>query len=361
MIHIQKRAFCFLVALTLIFTGVAIGVYAILQKEIALTGTLRTGKVEIDLIQPKITEHVLPGQEIKYEAAITAKGADCYVRLIVDIYNQKDTTDPITIQDIKPAAGWVWKGNALYSCQPLKTGKTVTAIEEIVIPSQWTEDTASDFQISLIADAIQKEHFVPNFASDSPWGTVEIEEHKEDSHPEYRTAHAANPKAITYVGNGLFEVPSGDLFANFPELLPGDEASDSITIRNGTSQPITLSFSSIPEKEELLDEIGMKLSVDGKTFYNGTLDGKGLEAERVLTTLEAGERTELEYAVQLPADFENAFSMEADFLTWKVEAKESEQAVQTGDEFPLSTLSAMIICICSGAFLLVFNAKRKEE
>lgn len=356
----RKRRFCRILATVLILAGLTTGVYAALQSQISLTGTLWTGNVEIELNQPDVdAEAITAGKQILYQQAVTANGADCYVRLTVDIAMDKETEAPLTTENLKAADGWIWKGNILYATKPLATGETVVAIEGIQIPAEWTEETASDFQIHLTADAIQKEHFVPNFASASPWGTIEIEEHKEDAHPEYRTARAAKPEAITYVGNGLFEVPSGDLFANFPELLPGDEASDSITIHNGTSQPITLSFSSIPQKKELLDQIGMKLSIGGKPFYDGTLDGKGLESEQVLTTLEARESTELEYSISLPTNFENAFSLEADLLTWELKAEEPGRAVQTGDDFSLYVLSALLIA--SGAFLFVMNRKRKEE
>lgn len=360
MTGIRTRRMVRVLAVCLILAGMGTGVYAALQSNLTLIGTLQTGKVEIELDQPDVEmDDVTPGQQILYQPTVTAKGADCYVRLNVEIENQSNTTEPLTVADIQPADGWVWKENVLYAIKPLATGETATVIEEIQIPADWTEETASDFQIHLTADAIQKAHFTPNFQNASPWGTVEIEEHKEDAHPEYRTARAAKPEEITYVGDGLFEVPSGDLFANFPELLPGDEASDSITIHNGTSQPITLSFSSIPQKKELLDQIGMKLSIGGKPFYDGTLDGKGLESEQVLTTLEARESTELEYSISLPTNFENAFSLEADLLTWELKAEEPDRAVQTGDDFSLYVLSALLIA--SGAFLFVMNRKRKEE
>lgn len=62
--------------------------------------------------------------------------------------------------------------------------------------------------------------------------------------------------------------------------------------------------------------------------------GKDWKPNGCLTTLDAGESTELEYAVQLPADFENAFSLEADLMTWKLKA-EPNRAVQTGDDFSI--------------------------
>lgn len=344
----------------LILASMGSGVYAALQNQISLSGSLWTGNVELELERPEVdTEAITPGQRIVYQPTVTAKGAECYVRLTINIDNQKESKEPLTIENIQPAKGWIWKENTLYATRPLQTGETITAIEGIEIPAGWTEETASDFQIQLTADAIQAAHFTPDFQSAWPWGSVEIEEHKEEAHPEYRTARAAKPEEITYVGDGFFEVPSGDLFANFPELLPGDEASDSILIRNGTRHPITLSFSNIPEKKEQLDEIGMRLSIGGMPFYTGTLDGEGLESERVLTELDAGESTELGYSINLPKDFENVFSLEADLLSWKLEAKEERRAVQTGDEFPLELLSALLAC--SGIGLLLFDRRRRKR
>lgn len=354
----MKRMLSRMLAVLFLLSGLTIGVYATLQNDLTLTGTLRTGKVEIELSQPKVeTDDVTPGQQIPYTPAVTTKGADCYVRLSVEISNQSRTSDPLTTADIQSAEGWVWKGNVLYATKPLATGETSTAIEGIQIPSDWTSETASDFKVELTADAIQKDHFKPDFRSGSPWGTVAVQEHKTQGNIHYREAKKIKPGAITYVGDGQFEVPAGDLFANFPELLPGDTASDSIAITNGTDHPVTIYFSNVPQKEELLDEIGLQLSIGGKRFYDGTLDGKGLK-EQVLTKLEPGEHAELEYSISLPTDFENEFSLEADLLTWKLNAEEPDKAVQTGDRFPLYALSALLIV--SGVFLAVFS-RRKEK
>lgn len=349
-----------ILAAILMLLGMGTGVYATLQSNLTLSGTLQTSKVEIELNQPRIeTEHVTPGQEISFAPTVTANGADCYVRLSVEIPNQSKTSDPLTIADLQPSAGWIWKGNVLYATKPLKHGESRKAIKGMVVPASWTEETASNIQINLTADAIQQAHFKPDFTRDAPWGTVEIKEHKTEDQTSEQTARKGKPEAITYVGNGLFEVPSGDLFANIPALLPGDQISDSITIQNGTDQPIELYFASVPQKDALLDEIGMKLSIGGTPFYDGTLDGEGLESERVLTTLGAGERTELEYEIHLPRDFENKFSLEADLLTWKIRAEGPDQAVQTGDEGSMYLLSALLFL--SGAVLLVVHRKRKED
>ena len=80
----------------------------------------------------------------------------------------------------------------------------------------------------------------------------------------------------------------------------------------------------------------------------------------MLTTLDAGESTELEYAVQLPADFENAFSLEADLMTWKLKA-EPNRAVQTGDDFPFYGLSAILIGAGAGILLLSRKGRKEEE
>lgn len=358
MIQRQKQPFCKVLAVVLILAGMGTGVYAALQNQISLTGTLQTGKVEIELSQPEIeTNDVTPGQQIPYQPAVTAKGADCYVRLTVEIQNAQETNHPFSTKNLKAADGWIWKENILYSTVPLKTGETRTAIEEIEIPADWTSETASDFKIELMADAIQQAHFTPDFRSGSPWGTVEILEHKTGS-VNYREAKKIKPGTITYVGAGQFEVPTGDLFANFPALLPGDTASDSITIMNGTDRPVTIYFSNVPQKAELLDEIGMKLSISGKTFYNGTLNGKGLESERILTALGARESAKLEYSISLPTDFENEFSLEADLLTWKLKVEEADGAVQTGDELPLYWPALLI---GSGAWILFLSRRRKEE
>lgn len=353
----MNKRFYKVIAVLLIITGTAVGAYAALQNSITLRGTLSTGHVEIELTEAELPtadkEAVTPGKVIEYIPQITAKGADCYVRLTVDIQMDRDTPRPLCADDITVPDGWIWKGDTLYLTRPVAHGETVDAAECITIPD-WTNETAADFRIELTADAIQSTSFEPDFVSENPWGTVEIREHKEGS-VKIGTAEQAKPGTITYVGSGLFEVPSGDLFADFPEMLPGDTASDFIMIKNGTDNAIELSFKNVPQQKALLDEVGMKLSIGGREFYDGTLDGQGMEEQEVLTRLNAGESTRLDYEINLPTDFENEFSLEADVLSWQIKAQ--EDAPKTGDSFPLYAVSIMLI-ISGGLMLLLCRRKR---
>ena len=218
-------------------------IYAATHGEIAVSNQFRSGSVDLKLKTYSKTEDgeqeavlgetVTANQTISYIPRITATRADCYVRLLVDIVMEKEIADPITLDGIELAEGWVQKGDLLYYTRPLKNGETVTPFESIHVPEVWNGDNASSFDIHLVADAIQAANFTPDFESDAPWGTVEIEQAKEEDKTDYRAVkQVKDAHTLSYQENGTFELSSEDLFENFSTALTGDTFKDSLKMTN---------------------------------------------------------------------------------------------------------------------------------
>lgn len=338
-------------------------VYAYRTEETVLRGSLRTEKVEIELdtkdAQEKNARPVMAGQTIRYQPEIRAKGSACYVRLTADIrVKEAEPEATPALPRLKQNKGWVKKGTCFYYTKPLKRGETVSPFTEIQVPGAW-DARISGFSVHLTADAIQADSFSPAFGSYAPWGSVEIQQDKQESCREYRTAQKTEPNSVIYRGNNSFEVSADDLFAAFPSLSPGDKVSAFVDLKNETSEPAQIEWKTKVSGTELPGRIRLSLFLGGSPFYQGSLAGSELKEFQPLTTLKAGEKKRLKYVLSLPAGLDNSYSLETSSIVWHLRAAESEtpKPVQTGDPFP--GYLALLAVLLSGSTLL-FSRRGKK-
>ncbi len=348
-------------------------VYGAVRQEIPVTGRFRSGSVALDLNtysrDGKVLRETVPegavtaGKRISYIPEITAVRADCYVRLRVTFDMKKKVPAPLTVSGLKLNKGWVRKGDQIYYTKPLKTGKSSCAFEEIIIPETWNRDTASDFTVHLTADAIQAEHFAPDFESDTPWGAVEIEEEKETDPNDYRRARPLRQEhSLTYQGNGIFELPSADLFSNFSPAAAGDRKKDCLRMKNDSGKKIRLSFRCTPpEARAFPARVRLELYVGERRIYAGPLSGERLRVYQNLADLKPGEEQMLRFELSVPERLRNRFSAEMGKVVWFFRAEEMERsgsAVQTGDAFPYILL--ILFLTGSGSTLILLCKRRKQ-
>lgn len=355
-----------------LLAGVA--VYAATQGEIAVTNQFQTGSVDLELKTYSKTEEgeqeAVPGdavaanQTISYIPRIMATRADCYVRLLVDIVMEKEIADPITLDGIELAEGWVQKGDLLYYTKPLKNGETVTPFETIHVPESWNGDNASGFDVYLVADAIQAANVTPDFESGSPWGTVEIEMAKEEEKTDYRVVkQVKDAHTLSYQGNGTFELSSKDLFENFSTALTGDTFKDSLKMTNHAGNRIKLNFKcECPDKQKLLEHVNLNLKVGEKSIYEGPLSAEKLSKYQEIAVLEPKQVETLNYELTVPEELKNEFSVEKGNVIWHFQAEEIDEnghAVQTGDAFPFAIL--LLVFAGTGTALLTILLLRRKR
>ena len=73
---------------------------------------------------------------------------------------------------------WKLAGEYLYYTNILEPKASTEIFRVFELPADWNqEEIAKDtIQIHLQVDAIQSDHFTPDFTSESPWGNVEVQE-----------------------------------------------------------------------------------------------------------------------------------------------------------------------------------------
>lgn len=348
---------------------------AAFKGEVSVTNDLNTGSVDIDLttwqegpegLAPaEPVANIAANQNISFIPKVTSNRADCYVRVVMDVEMEKDVDSPITTDSIIGLSeDWVQHGNVFYYKNVLNIDESADVYTGIHVPEDWTNKNSSNFKINLVADAIQAENFTPDFNSDAPWGTVEIEESKSEDGTDYRTVNTVKDAyTLVYKGDSTFEVSSEDFFSNFDYMMPGDTCEDKITLKNSCDNYLKLYFkSTAPTDEVLLDEIMLKILVDGKLYYEGPLKASDLNEYEELAMISPNKDKEMTYELQVPEYLQNEFSVEDDNVTWyfkAIEVDEDGNPIKTGDSGNM--LPFVLVCIGALIAIIYLLSSRKRE
>lgn len=312
--------------------------------EYTFHGKVSTSSVDVDITPyevvdgkmiPAIDKVIMPGDKVSYIPEVRNLREAGYVRVKAEIDMDELSAEPITLSNvIELSDEWVRKGDYFYCTKILERGEKSDVFKGLSVPLLWTEDTASGFTIRLVADVIQSANFNPDFDSDSPWGSVEIEDAKESEQTEYHVVKQM-PDSNTLVfrsGKG-FEANTDDLFRNFKTHMAGDKYSDSLNILNNSGKDIDLFFRTNNESSELLEQTKLTIKFDGKQVYSGNLVSKNLNNWTKLMELRRGDTAKMEYTVELPSESMNNYSVLQDNIKWQFKCAEIENSiVKTGDD-----------------------------
>ena len=118
--------------------------------------------------------NIVPGQDISMIPQIQNVGSDCYIRVRMTIY---DAESGLTAEDFQGiSSDWKLIGDTFYYQKVLHEKEAIRLFDSFHLPENWDETSMSlGIIIDLSADAIQAEHFTPDFNSESPWGSITIE------------------------------------------------------------------------------------------------------------------------------------------------------------------------------------------
>lgn len=326
----------------------AIGVYAaiVMKNEASVTNNLSVGSVAIRLAVYEKTDTgekpiqdggvVSPNQTVSYIPRITSQRADCYVRVSMRVIMDQQIENAISPDDVVDLnEDWVRKGDVFYCKKPLHVDEESDVFSGIHIPSSWTDKNASGFRIKLVADAVQAEHVQPNFRSEQPWGSIKIEEAKEEDDTLYRNAESV-PSAnhLKYDGNQIYEISSSDFFQGMKTLVPGDLFKNKIEVRNGSKNDIQLQMAAKAKNSKLLEQVQLKIWAGKDLFYDGPLMAEKLGTFTNIMNVPRYEIKYLTFSVTMPEWLQNDYSVLKDAVTWKFRAIEVDSQgnpVQTGD------------------------------
>lgn len=145
------------------------------------------------------------------------------------------------------------------------------------------------------------------------------------------TAMADETCRIEYLGGAeAMVVPDEDIFAQFGTMMPGDENSGIVDVRNSGDKPAKLWFWAEEETrtggagDDMLDEIVLEIvdMATGDSIYAGPLNPEGLAEPILLGTYEPGQSAELAYNLLVPGYLGNDYMDSSATVTWTFAAEE---------------------------------------
>ena len=357
--------------------------YAARQAKITFENNLQTGSTHIDITTYKVEDGIVvetPPEDIRavyrnetvsYIPRVTNLRYEGYVRVKIDI-EEKDIdesgfSDFILKDDIKNSRGenganpdWIQKPDGFFYCTKVLSPGEYSEIFNQLRMERWLGSPESKtLNVHMIADVIQTDHFTPNWEEDLPWGGVQIERAKERDDIDYGEARSIGDKALimTYDGTRL-EGTSADLFDNFGEFyMAGNTYSDVLKMKNASRGDVKLYFRTQNVNTDLLEQMELRILLNGTEIYSGDLVSEELSPWRELTVLKRGETKDFEFEVHLPKESQNYYSVLKDKVIWQFDF-ESMGGKQTGQELPIHLIILIAIAIFSALWLL---AGRKRD
>ena len=307
---------------------------------------------------------ILPGETISKLSKITVNGHKSWIRAKVQMEGDR------RIEDLNPSwvslcddPAWLKKGEYWYYTEPVDNGKTIRFTKEVHIPED--EDNrviGTPFNVIIWADAVQYDNFKPDFNSDDPWfGTViELSAFETYRNREPGTTHFF----VSYEGGaqGLI-ANTGDLFANFKTMMPGDTASDTVVIGNGYHQPVRLYFRiEGTENDSLAKQIRLRIKAGEVPLFSGTL--ADAMNEIYLAYMTPKWQAVLTYELEVPDHLKNEFELEDTSQKWifRAELPGGQRIVpRTGDSTRTAVFKVLLACsAAAGAAALVILRRTKS-
>lgn len=329
---------------------IASGAFAAYDATASVTNKLQLDTVDIALNEYSVVDGkevpwsndrydaLTPGAVISKIPRITCNGADCFVRAKVEIETLPDDeypeAIPLTMDEIYgiDTSKWTYKEDGyFYYANVMSLEDSVDLFNEIKIPTGWkNENYDCRYRITVTTDAVQSAHFTPDMNSDSPWGDTEIEETVRDR--SFRDLpNGGNTQFVMTYGDGTNDliVKEKDLFSNFKAFVPGDTATDSLSIQNKSNKDIELFFNTqyfddyeLPQDAELLKQIGLTIECRNsdtnelKQIYKGDLMAEQLSEYISLGKFAEGFTGELKFTLDIPTTLKNEYNMTQTKVQW---------------------------------------------
>ncbi len=195
--------------------------------------------------------------------------------------------------------------------------------------------------------------------------------------------YAADGK-VNYSGNAgnfVFEPGSDhsltDLFPNFKDVMPGDNLTQKITVKNNANNKVKVkiyirSLGAHEDSVEFLSQLALKVkkSEDNKMAY--MFDAKANETAQLdrwvcLGTLYSGGEVNLDVTLTVPVELDNEFQNKIGYLDWEFMIEEfpveegDPKPPQTGDNSHMGLWFALMLGSLAMLIILLFWRKKYKE
>ena len=430
----SRRKPILILGLAFFIAGTIGGTYAYYSDSITVENRIQLGDIDISLEEYCLDENqkeqvydqniqVLPGDTVSKIPRITCLTEPCYIRALIthsspvinntvtdDIITEDTTTEDTTTEgtttrdtttedtttedtiscdsfqiqaDEYPdiltdenifglSESWIKIGDYYYYKNILNPKESADLFQGVFIPYEWDNEHAEQkLNLNIQIDAVQAEHFTPDFSSDQPWGNEEIEV---CAHSGDRSA-LVNPYTTMYVefeGNShkLVAVPK-DFFSNLGQAMPGDLLNDTVTLKNTTEDEVELLFhTALPEtltedQKSLLTKIELAIFLDGDKLYEGNLEAASLSSDISLGKYQSQENKEFTFSLTVPAELKNQYALADTVVRWVFSVQQDGKAtpVGTGDTMmflPFLFLGGGGLLLLGIYFILIIRQKRKN-
>lgn len=189
---------------------------------------------------------------------------------------------------------------------------------------------------------------------------------------------------VTYSGNSgdfIFE-PGGlhsptDLFPNFKDVMPGDQLTQKIVVKNNANKKIKVkiymrALGAHEDSKEFLSKLNLKVqkSADNEMAYmfDAAADQTAQLTDWVcLGTLYSGGTVSLNVILNVPVELENGFQEQVGYLDWEFMVEErplepgDPKPPGTGDSTHIKLWIAMIPSTLAVLFILLIWRKKNKE
>jgi hypothetical protein len=193
--------------------------------------------------------------------------------------------------------------------------------------------------------------------------------------------YAADGK-VTYSGNaGNFVFRPGsehsltDLFPNFKDVMPGDNLTQKITVKNDANNKVKVkiyirSLGAHEDSVEFLSQLGLKVAKSEENEMAYMFDAAANETAQLtdwvcLGTLYSGGKVNLDVTLNVPTQLNNEFQNKIGYLDWEFMIEEFP--IEKGDPKPPKTDDNsriwlwVTLMVCSAGMLIILFIWRKRD